>query len=66
MSSKDKHPDFARLVNYTMSAAGSSSDLSVVSFSGSLGSITSSGTATDSTLTNLNMTYSKLKFGYFD
>ena len=40
-----------------MSEVGSSSDLSVVSFSGSLGSITSTGTATDSTLKNLTMTY---------
>ena len=57
VGSKDKHPDFKKLVNYTMSETGSSSDLSVSSFSGSLGSITSTGTATDSTLTKLNVTY---------
>ena len=57
-ASKDRHPDFVRLSNYTMSAAGSSSDLSIVSFSVSLGPITSTGTATNSTLANLNITYS--------
>ena len=40
-----------------MSVVGDSPDLKITSFSGSLGSITSSGSITDSTLKTLNITY---------
>ena len=42
-----------------MTEVGGSSDLSIVSFSGSLGS-NITGTMTDSSLTSINVTYSEL------
>ena len=61
VGSKDKHPDFVKLVNYTMSVLANSSDISIATFSGSLGAITSVATATDSTLTNVDAIYSQFK-----
>ena len=44
-------------MNYTMSVLANSSDISIATFSGSLGAITSVATATDSTLTNVDAIY---------
>ena len=57
IGSKDKHPEFLKLLNYTMSTVGNSSNLSVESFSATLGDITSTGVVTNSNLTFINITY---------